>query len=441
MNWTALLALAALGAELSGADRSLSKVIAAAKEGDTILVEPGLYEGNLVIDKPLTLKGKGRPVIRGEGKGSVVTVLAGPTVIEGFLIEHSGGGLEAEDSGVLLRSSGNRIVDNELRDVLYGIYFFGADHNQVSGNVISGRPWLEQGERGSGIHIWKSSDNTITDNVITGVRDGMYLQNADRSKIERNRVSEVRYGLHYMFSNDNTFEDNVFERNVAGAAIMYSMRISFRRNAFIRNRGFASYGILFQDSDYLRSENNVFADNAVGIFMEALRNSVFEGNLMASNDTAVLLFASAMGNEFTRNNFIGNLSPIRVIGKNTRTRWSRNGTGNYWQEYEGYDLDGDSIGDVPFRIQNLFEHLEGNYPRLRLYFFSPASQALAAAEKTFPIIRGSDEQDPHPLMRPAALALPRHRENAPGGAPAVGIPVAASILAISLTVLVREKRK
>jgi len=441
MRRLALLLIAALGAAASGASSSLREVIAAAKPGDTVLVEPGVYAGNLVIDKPLTLKGKGRPVIRGEGKGSVITVLAGPAAIEGFQIERSGGRLEREDSGILLRSSGNRVVNNVFRDVLYGIYFFASDHNQVAGNVIDGRPWLEQGERGSGIHVWKSADNTITGNVITGVRDGMYLQNANRSRIKGNRVSGVRYGLHYMYSDDNAFEDNVFERNVAGAAIMYSQRISFRRNAFVRNRGFASYGILFQDSDYLRSENNVFADNAVGIFMEALRHSVFEGNLIASNDTAVFIFASATGNEFTRNNFIGNLTPIRVVGKNTRTHWSRNGTGNYWQEYEGYDLDGDSIGDVPFRIQNLFEHLEGNYPRLRLYFFSPASQALAAAEKTFPIIQGSDERDPHPLMRPAALALPRYQENAPARFPGAGIPAAASILVISLTVLLREKRR
>ncbi|MFK9339982.1 NosD domain-containing protein, partial [Escherichia coli] len=79
--------------------------------------------------------------------------------------------------------------------------------NVVANNGIRGRDWLEMGERGSAIHIWDSLRNTVTDNVITAARDGMYLQNASESYIARNRVQNLRYGLHYMFSDDNRFED------------------------------------------------------------------------------------------------------------------------------------------------------------------------------------------------------------------------------------------
>ena len=58
------------------------------------------------------------------------------------------------------------------------------------------------------------------------------------------------------------------------------------------------------------------------------------------------------------------------------------------------------------KVQNVFEYLEGNYPRLRLYLSSPAAQALAAAEQTFPIIQGSTEKDGAPLMKPVSLNLP-----------------------------------
>lgn len=407
------------------------QAIRAAADADTIEVWGGTYNGNLVLDKPVAIEGIGWPLLRGESQGSVITVTAPDCSIRGFRIEHSGGMLVNEDSGILLRSDGNRVEHNQLRDVLFGIYFFQSNHNTVAGNSLYGRKELGFGERGAGIHIWNSTDNTIVQNTITDMRDGMYLQNADRSVIRGNRVFAVRYGLHYMYSNDNVFEDNVFENNVAGAAIMYSHNIHFRRNAFIHNRGFSSFGVLFQDSQSCVSEQNLFVDNVVGIFMEALRDSRFERNLIASNDTAIEAFSSAERNDFVRNNFVANLSPIRIIGKTSNIRWDRESAGNYWSDYTGYDLDSNGIGDVPFRIQNLFEHLEGNRPRLQIYFFSPASQALAAAEQSFPVIEGSHEFDHYPLMKPVDLQMkmPMGSDARRGSVPLAGIPVSMFVFA------------
>ena len=414
---------------------SLNAAVGTAVAGDAIEVHAGTYTGNVVLDKPVSLQGISRPLLRGAGTGSVITVVAPGCSIRGFRIEHSGGMLVDEDSGILLKSDGNRVDDNQLRDVLFGIYFFHSSHNTVADNYLYGRKELGFGERGAGIHIWNSVENTILRNTITDMRDGMYLQNADRSVIRGNHVFDVRYGLHYMYSNDNVFEDNVFEKNVAGAAIMYSHNIQFRRNAFLHNRGFSSFGVLFQDARNCSAEQNLFVDNVVGIFMEALRDSRFEKNLIASNDTAIEVFSSAERNEFTRNNFVANLSPIRIVGRTSNIRWDRGGAGNYWSDYAGYDLDGDGIGDVPFHIQNLFEHLEGNRPRLQIYFFSAASQALAAAEQSFPVIEGSKEYDRHPLMKPvsfetkmAADANPRPRSALLAGIPGSMFVIAAFVM-------------
>jgi nitrous oxidase accessory protein len=384
---------------------TLRDAVQAAAAGDTIEVRGGTYDGNIVLDKPLALVGAGHPLLRGDGVRSVITITAPGCSIRGFRIEHSGGMLVDEDSGILIKSDDNRVEQNDLQDVLFGIYLFHSNRNVIRANSIRGRKQLGPGERGAGIHIWYSAGNTIDENVISLMRDGMYLQNADQSVIRGNHVFDLRYGLHYMYSNDNIFEDNIFENNIAGAAIMYSRRIQFRRNAFLHNRGFSSFGILFQDSQDCIAEQNLIADNVIGIFMESLRHSRFERNLITANDTAIEAFASAEQNDFSRNNFVSNLSPIRVIGRSSNTNWERNGIGNYWSEYRGYDLDGDGVGDVPFRVQNLFEHLESNRPRMRIYFFSPAAQALAAAEEGFPILALSREFDPHPLMHPVDIGI------------------------------------
>jgi nitrous oxidase accessory protein len=416
---------------------AVSEALARAAAGDTIRVAPGLYPGRLTIRVPVTLEGNGgRPVLRGDGSLSVITVLADGCVIRGLTIENSGGDLAREDSGVLLKSSHNIIERNELRDVLFGIYFYHSDDNFVRGNTIRGRPQLGLGERGSGIHVWNSSGNRIEDNAITQTRDGMYLQQAYHSLIRGNRAYELRYGLHYMFSDDNVFEDNRFYRNVAGAAIMYSKRIRFRRNTFVQNRGFSSFGILFQDSEACVAEQNTISDNAVGIFMESLRGSTLRGNLIASNDVALQVFTSASRNRFERNNFIENLSPIQVIGGQTDNDWS----GNYWSDYQGYDLDGDGAGDVPHPLQNAFEHLEANHPRLRVYLFSPASQALAFAERNFPVIQRPQELDQRPLMRaletgaPAADLAPRA-----GGRGWAALP--GALAALAALAMVKGRRR
>lgn len=401
-----LAAIARADAITVKTNQSIQAAIAAAKPGDTIRVESGVYTGQIILDKTLTLEGAGKPALRGDGKGSVVVVAADRCVVRGFVIERSGRDLQAEDSGLLLKSNDNVIEGNELRDVLYGIYLYHSARNTIRGNSVRGRVELESGERGAGLHMWNSPDNLIEDNTITEARDGMYIQSSHRNTIRRNRVSRLRYGLHYMNSDDNKFDDNVFERNVAGAAIMYSKRIEFRRNAFLHNRGFSSFGILFQDCEDNVAEDNFIVDNATGIFMEALRRTTFRRNVIAENDLALMAYSNSENNLFTENNFVENLSPLRIVGKRAGAQWNEMRRGNYWSDYDGYDLDGDGVGDVAHKIQNVFEYLEGNYPRLRLYLNSPAARALATAEKTFPIIKGSTEADAAPLAQAVKLSYP-----------------------------------
>jgi nitrous oxidase accessory protein len=412
-----------------------------AKPGDIVQVFPGTYEATLILDKPIVLEGIGSPTLRGAGQGSVLVVLADECTIKGFVIEHSGGDLEREDSGILLKSSGNRVEDNELRDVLFGIYLYHSNGNTIRHNLIRGRSELQLGERGAGLHLWNSANNVIEQNNISHARDGMYIQSSPGNVIRHNQVFNLRYGLHYMSSDANQFEENLFSHNVAGAAIMYSKHIEFRRNAFVHNRGFSSFGILFQDCEGCRAEENFIIDNATGIFMEAVRKSSFHQNVIAENDLALQIFSSSAENLFTGNNFVENLSPLQTIGKKTTTRWQLNGRGNFWSDYDGYDLDGDGVGDVAHKIQNVFEYMEGNYPRLRLFLNSPVAQSLAVAEKTFPVVEGSPEVDTAPLIKVVDVTCPFKPARADQSAHVLLGFISMAMLGTALTVIWRGQRR
>jgi len=390
-------------AQLANAQNVLQQRIDASGPGDTLLVPAGTYQGNILIQKRAALIGSEGAILRGDGQGSVVTITADSCLLRGFTIEHSGVMLMNEDAAILLRSSGNMIESNRLQDMLFGIYLLRSHGNVIRDNKITGRRDREVGERGSGIHIYDSHHNRLIRNTITFARDGFYIQNANHTWIEDNEVSNLRYGLHYMYADSNTFLRNTFSDNVAGAAIMYSRGIVMRKNSFIHNRGFASYGILFQDCHEMIADSNIVADNVVGMFFEASTNNLFRHNVVAQNNVALQMFANSTSNVFTENNFVDNLSPLTIVGKATGSIWNAGGRGNYWSTYDGYDLDHDGIGDVPMKIENVFNYLEGRQPNLRLYLYSPASQALAATTKAFPIIDINHETDNRPLMRPVPM--------------------------------------
>lgn len=386
-------------------ENDLQRRLKEASRGDTIFVSGGKYVGNFVFDKSIVLIGKDKPILSGEGKGSVVTITADSCVLKGFRIEKSGRNLLTEDAGILIKSNDNQIIGNELTDILFGIYLLDAMRNNIFDNFITGIEQLEFGERGSGIHVWNSYDNLFLRNTIENARDGFYIQNANRLLVAFNNVSRTRYGLHYMYADTNTFISNIFSGNVAGAAIMYSKNIVMRHNLFVHNRGFSSFGILFQDCHNSIADSNIIHDNVVGLFFESSTNNKFRHNIISQNDAALKMFQNSERNIFTENNFIDNLTPLILVGKRTNTVWSVNGKGNYWSSYDGYDIDGNGIGDIEMKIQNVFDYLEGKNSNIRLYLYSPASQAIAAATEAFPIVAINEEIDKNPLMQPVKLNL------------------------------------
>ncbi len=422
----------------SAADLSpLQARIDAARPGATVEVKPGEYVGDLIVDKPLRLAGRGQPRLVGSGTGSVVRVRADGVTIEGFLIDgRRGGDLSRDSAGVHSAARDTTLRDLEIRDALFGVYLREANGAVVERCRVRGIPGRDPGEKGSGIHAYDMEGFRFDGNEVVDVRDGLYLQNASKGEIRGNVARDVRYGLHYMFSDDNVFEDNTFENGAAGTAIMYSERLVFRRNRFLRNRGFASVGLLFQGCDDVLAEENLVADNARGVFIEGSHRITLRRNVIAGSDVAVVLYDPDGGHRFEGNSFVGNMSPLDLVARHTDTVF----VGNYWSGNGEPDLDGDGRSDRPYRLTSVFDHFRGNLTAADLLSDSFAAAAIGAAERAFPVLRLVPVEDASPLARPPLLpGVPRPDARATGPRP-VGMAASLALGLAGAVVLARGRR-
>ncbi len=394
----------------------LQTLVDRAAPGETVVVGAGVYEGDLVIDKPLRLVGEGWPRLVGSGTGSVVRVRADRVTVEGFDIDGKGGGdLGRDPAGVHVTGRSVTIRRCRIRNTLFGVYLREAHGATVDRVTIRGIPGKLPGEKGSGVHVWNTDGFRLTGNDIADVRDGFYIQSSPHGFVAGNRARDLRYGLHYMFSDDNTFEDNTFENGDAGTAIMYSKRIVFRRNRFVRNRGFASVGLLFKTCEDVVAEDNLIADNARGVFIEDSYRVILRRNLVAKSDVAIVLYDIAGGHRVEDNVFVANLSPLFTTVRRTDTAF----VGNYWSDHDEPDLDGDGYADRPYRLSSVFDQLRGNLAAADLFAQGLAAAALGVAERAFPVIDPRPIVDTRPRARPPATptwpAMPAER---PGARPA-----------------------
>jgi nitrous oxidase accessory protein len=389
----------------AASDRSpLQTRIDAAAPGSVIDVPAGTYVGDLVIDRPVRLVGHGRPLLVGSGKGSVVRVIAPDVHIEGIDVDgRSGGDVSRDSSGIHVWAPRAVIEDCHITRALFGIYLREANGSVVARCTITGQPDLAPGEQGSGIHVFSTDGFRLDHNTVQYSRDGIYIQASPHGVTVGNTARDLRYGLHYMFSDDNVFEDNTFERGAAGAALMYSRRLTFRRNQFLHNRGFASVGLLLQVCDDVTAEDNLIGDNARGLFMEGSHRNVFRRNVIAESDVALVLYDSVRDVRFEDNSFVGNLSPLQLVGRRTDAIFDR----NYWSDSRAADLDGDGVQDAPYRVSSVFDHLRGNLTAADLYAEGIGAAVLARAEEVFPVLDPAPVVDAHPLARtPILPAVP-----------------------------------
>ncbi|PIF61940.1 nitrous oxide reductase family maturation protein NosD [Flavobacterium sp. 11] len=381
--------------------KSIKKAIISAKVGDTILVHKGVYkEGNIVIHKRIVFLGKGFPVLDGQKKYEVLSIKADSVVVQGFKVIKSGYASLEDPCAIKVYNKSHVVIQNNiLDDNFFGIYIQNGKNCLIKNNTIVAYGKEEQ-QIGNGIHCWKSENLQIIANTISGHRDGIYFEFVTNSVIWRNiSTNNIRYGLHFMFSNDDAYITNIFKNNGAGVAVMFTKNVKMFNNYFEENWGDGAYGLFLKEITDSHIIGNKFSKNTSGIHMEGTNRIRIEKNVFEANGWAMKIQASCVDNEIVNNNFIGNTFDMGTNGSLVLNTFNT----NYWDKYEGYDLDKNGVGDVPYHPLSLFAVLVENNPSAMLLFRSFMITLLDKSEKVLPSITPDNFIDNSPLMHSLPL--------------------------------------
>lgn len=375
----------------------LKRAVAAAKDGDSLFLQAGVYkEGPITITRSLTLTGEGQVILDGESKYEILVISGDHINIRNLHLQHAGYSALNDYAAIKIVDASSLLLDGlTIQDSYFAIHVSNSTFVTIRNNTIGGHPQSEQ-LTGNGIHLWKCRDVLIENNRVSGHRDGIYFEFVTASMIRGNTSeNNIRYGLHFMFSNNDVYRRNTFRNNGAGVAVMYSKKVTMEMNRFEKNWGPSAYGILLKDITDSQIRHNVFFRNTVGIHLEGSSRLQVEKNSFRSNGWAVKIQASCEDNFFRYNNFTGNSFDVGTNGSMVLNSFDR----NYWDKYDGYDLNRDGTGDVPYHPVSLYSMIVEQNPNTLMLFRSFATQLMDKAEKAMPGITPVDLADHQPLMK------------------------------------------
>lgn len=390
-RWTPrAVRFAALAATLSwssdaAAHPSFQELVDATPPGGELRPEPGIYAGPVVIGTAMRIDGDGRVTIDGGGVGTVVQIHGDGVTLRGLRLTNSGANHDTIDAGVQVRGDENLIADNVIDNCLFGVDLQESNRNAIRGNRIGSKPFA-MGTRGDAIRLWYSFDNEIVGNEITDVRDMVVWYSGD-NLIAENSVSGSRYALHFMYSERNRVERNDYSGNMVGVFLMYSDGVQLRSNRITGAVGATGMGIGFKESSDVLIEDNSIVYCAKGIYLDIspyqpdTTNRIYS-NRIAYNGVGVLFHSDWHSNVFRGNDFLGNFTQVAVRGGGSarRNTWE----GNRWDDYRGFDRDGDGRGDTPFELYAYADRIWLDVPPAAFFRGSPLFEVIDFLDRLAP---------------------------------------------------------
>ena len=394
------------GATLAASFDELAAMVADPR-GPAELWLRGTYRGDLVVKRPLAIHGA-NATLEGTGTATVLTIDANDVNVEGVLVRHSGRRRTTEDAAIKATGDRIRLSDVRVEDSLFGISLQQCHDCFLERARVTGVGEVAD-LGGDGIKLWEAHGSIVRGCTVERVRD-VVVWYTRRATVEDNVVKKSRYGTHFMYAHDAVVRRNRVEGNTVGIFVMYSKHLVVESNLLAGARGAAGMGIGFKDSDDIRIAKNWIVANTTGTYLDDSPRTpdqpvVFASNVFALNDVALRLHGADKGVGIHGNDFRENAVTVEIDGGGDALACDVRG--NHFSDYEGYDLNHDGIGDVPYRVNALSTELSDSQPALKLFQGTVAMSAIDATARAVPVLDTKTLLvDPAPLVRAPEVPKP-----------------------------------
>ena len=366
----------------------LQDAIDNAPSGSILTLPAGVYKGSIVINKPLTIIGKEDGVIiDGEGNGTVIRTSGSYITLKNLTIRNSGSFHHTLDAAIAMEKGKQCEVSYcTIEDCLFGIDAQMISNSIFSNNHITSKD-IDLGLRGDGLRLWYSNDNIVTKNSLIKSRD-MVIWYSHGNQIVENYGEHNRYSLHFMYAGKNYVKNNTYKFNSVGIFFMYSKDTVATGNIIQSSLGATGMGIGLKDVSNFTIEDNTIIYCAQGLYID---RSPFEpdthnwinSNKILYNAEAIHFHSLSENNIVKDNTIMGNIEDIINDSRGAKTNENEI-EGNYWDNYAGFDRDGDNIGDTSHRVYQYADQLWVYNPDVKFFYGSPVISLLNFLAKLAP---------------------------------------------------------
>jgi len=370
---------------------TLQDYINIAKPYSTLKLPKGIYKGNIIIDKPLEILGKERGVIiQGDKNGTVITIKSSDVILKNLTIKDSGSRVYNIDSAIKIDNAKRVTIDNcKIKDTLYGIDMSMVNDSNITNNFITSNG-KEIPFRGHALRLYYCSNNRFINNTIKKTKD-IKADYSNSNIFKSNTFIENRFATHLSFSHSNIIMKNTYKYNSVSIMLMGAKDTNITKNQILSSKGSAGIGVMIGSVSNLKFIENRVKFNAKGIYIEGAEKGkgvkrYIIDNEISYNKEAIHFHHTIKDNHITYNRIFGNIDDIV---KDLPSKFNLHANiieYNYWDRYEGFDKNGDNIGDTPHRVYQYFDRLWEYNHKVKFFYATPIISIINFISKVAPFI-------------------------------------------------------
>ena len=287
----------------------IQDAVNASVNGDTVRVWEGLYLGEVVVNRSVSLIGNGSlqsTVAKRQKAYSdpsiLIKILSDNVVLEGFFVQQFlyGG------TGVKVLGRNSYISQNNVTECEYGIFIYASDNNTIENNNVSSCG--EAGIRVTGIN------NTVVNNTLyDNVWDGILLQGDNKVLCQHNLVVENNCTLNGYGIKLHTTSFNEVRGNNCSDTAVTGIEVAYSEECVILE--------------------NMVCQNLIGVELRHSNNTYFSYNNITKNEEGIHAEFGGVGNTF-RFNWIHS-NAYRAVSEISHNDFTLDARYNYWGSNTG----------------------------------------------------------------------------------------------------------